>query len=63
MPKLKTKGAVKKRFKRTANGKIKSRKAGTNHLNSKHSKKSRRRKKSAKFLKKPDEKRVKKLMH
>lgn len=63
MPKLKTKGAIKKRFKVTKNGKIKCKKAGDNHLSSKHSKKNKRRKKQDKILKKPDKKRIKKLIH
>lgn len=42
MPKQKTHKATKKRFRVTANGKVKHRRAGTSHLNSRLSKKRRR---------------------
>ena len=42
MPKQKTHKATKKRFRVTANGKVKHRGAGTSHLNSRMSKKRRR---------------------
>ena len=42
MPKMKTKKAVAKRFKRTANGKIKYSKAGSSHLLSSKSRKRKR---------------------
>ena len=42
MPKLKTHKGTKKRFRLTANGKVKHRRAGTSHLNVRLSKKRRR---------------------
>ena len=42
MPKQKTHKGTKKRFRVTANGKVKHRRAGTSHLNSRMSKKRRR---------------------
>ena len=42
MPKQKTHKGTKKRFRLTANGKVKHRAAGTSHLNSRLSKKRRR---------------------
>jgi large subunit ribosomal protein L35 len=42
MPKMKTHKATKKRFRITANGKVKHRRAGTSHLNVSLSKKRRR---------------------
>ncbi|HEX4131276.1 MAG TPA: 50S ribosomal protein L35 [Pirellulales bacterium] len=42
MPKLKTHKGTKKRFRITANGKVKHRRAGTSHLNSHLTKKRRR---------------------
>jgi large subunit ribosomal protein L35 len=42
MPKQKTHKATKKRFRVTANGKVKHRHAGTSHLNTRLSKKRRR---------------------
>jgi large subunit ribosomal protein L35 len=42
MPKLKTHKGTKKRFRITANGKVKHRRAGTSHLNSHLTKKQRR---------------------
>jgi large subunit ribosomal protein L35 len=42
MPKQKTHKATKKRFRVTANGKVKHRHSGTSHLNSRLSKKRRR---------------------
>jgi len=63
MPKLKTKGAVKKRFKVSKTGKIKFKKAGKNHLQSKHDKKHSRRQTRESDISKADKKIVRKLMH
>lgn len=63
MPKLKTKGAIKKRFKRTKNGKLRFKRAGDNHLQSKHSNKNKRRRKKDKMVSKADRKRVLSLIH
>jgi len=63
MPKLKTKGAIKKRFKRTKNNKLKFKRAGDNHLQSKHSNKNKRRRKKDKMVSKADRKRVLSLIH
>jgi large subunit ribosomal protein L35 len=62
MPKMKTKGAVKKRFKVSKNGKISFKKAGKNHLQSKHNKRHRRRQNKDSVLSKADQKKVKKLL-
>ncbi len=63
MPKLKTKGAIKKRFRRTKTGKIKFKRARDNHLQIKHSNKNKNRRKKDKMVSKSDRKRVKRLMH
>ena len=61
MPKMKTKGAVKKRFRASKKGKISFKRAGKNHLQSKHNKKHRRRQTRDSVLSKADKKTVKKL--
>lgn len=63
MPKMKTKGAVKKRFKTSKNGKISFKRAGKNHLQSKHNTKHRRRQKKDSVISKADKKTIKKLLH
>lgn len=63
MPKMKTKGAVKKRFKKSKNGKILFKRAGKNHLQSKYSKRHRRRQNKDKIMSAADKKRIKKLLH
>lgn len=63
MPKLKTKGAIKKRFTRTKSGKIRFKRAGDNHLQVKHSNKNKNRRKKDKIVSKADTKRIKRLMH
>ncbi|MEA1913313.1 MAG: 50S ribosomal protein L35 [candidate division WOR-3 bacterium] len=63
MPKLKNKGAIKKRLKKTKKGKIKFRRANSNHLQSKHSNKNRRRCSGEKEVSSGDRKRIKRLMH
>ncbi len=62
MPKVKTKGAVKKRFKVSKNGKISFKKTGKNHLQSKHNKRHRRRQNKDSVLSKADQKKVKELL-
>ena len=63
MPKLKTKGAVKKRFSHTKKGKIRFKRAGDNHLQIKHSNKNKNRRKKDKMVSKADKKAIKRLMH
>ncbi|MCK4572321.1 MAG: 50S ribosomal protein L35 [Candidatus Stahlbacteria bacterium] len=63
MPKLKTKGAVKKRFTRTKKGDIRFKRAGDNHLQVKHSNKNKNRRKKDKMVSKADKKKLRRLMH
>ncbi|MBN1693791.1 50S ribosomal protein L35 [candidate division WOR-3 bacterium] len=63
MPKIKTKGAVKKRFKVSKKGTISFKRAGKSHLQSKHNKKHRRRQNKDSVISTADKKRVKKLLH
>jgi len=63
LPKLKTKGAVKKRFKASKKGKISFKKAGKSHLQSKHNKKHNRRQSRDSVVSKADTKTIKKLLH
>ncbi len=63
MPKLKTKGAVKKRFTQTKNGKIRFKRARDNHLQIKHSNKNKNRRKKDKMVSKADKKTIIRLMH
>lgn len=58
MPKKKTNKAAAKRFKKTANGKIKYSKAGTGHLLSSKSRKRKRSLRAAGILSKPECKRI-----
>ncbi|WP_185852921.1 50S ribosomal protein L35 [Blattabacterium cuenoti] len=60
MPKLKTKSGSKKRFKKTANGRIKKKQAFKNHLLTKKSKKRKRNLSKFSLLKSSDEKNIKK---
>ena len=62
MPKMKTHSGAKKRFKITANGKVRARHAGKTHILEKKSAKRRRYMDSALILKKPDAKRAKELL-
>ncbi len=62
MPKLKTKSSVKKRFKVTANGRIKVAQTGKRHGMIKRSNKFIRKARGTKVLSKPDEKLVKSFM-
>jgi len=50
MPKMKTKSSAKKRFKVTATGKVKVRKAGLRHILTKKSRNSKRDKRSANYV-------------
>jgi large subunit ribosomal protein L35 len=63
MPKLKTKGSVKKRFRKSKKGKIAFKKAGKSHLQSKHSKRHRRRQNKDSALSKADTRLMKQLLH
>ncbi|WP_185869762.1 50S ribosomal protein L35 [Blattabacterium cuenoti] len=58
MPKLKTKSGSKKRFKKTANGYIKNKKAFKNHLLTKKSKKRKRNLSTFSILSKSDKKNI-----
>ncbi|MDX1965200.1 MAG: 50S ribosomal protein L35 [Pirellulales bacterium] len=58
MPKLKTHKGTKKRFRVTANGKVKHRQAGTSHLNTRLSKKRRRNLRGTAVLAQPDTPRI-----
>ncbi len=62
MPKMKTKSSAKKRFKITANGKVKSAAAGKRHGMIKRSKKFIRDARGTMVLSEPDAKIVKKFM-
>lgn len=58
MPKMKTHKGTKKRFRLSANGKLKHRQAGTSHLAFRLSKKRRRNLRGTTTLDKPMEKRI-----
>jgi large subunit ribosomal protein L35 len=58
MPKMKTHKGVKKRFRATANKKIKHRRAGTSHLNSRMTQKRKRNLRGTGVLLKPDTNRL-----
>jgi ribosomal protein L35 len=58
MPKLKTKSGSKKRFKKTANGHIKRKHAGKNHLLTKKSKRRKRNLSVFTLLKRSDKKNI-----
>ena len=62
MPKMKTHSGAKKRFKITANGKVRARHAMTSHILQKKNAKRRRRLDEPLILQKPDAKRVKDLL-
>ena len=62
MPKMKTHSGAKKRFKITANGKVKARHAGLTHILTKKSAKKKRQLESEMTLKKPDARRAKGLL-
>ena len=58
MPKQKTHKGTKKRFRLTARGKVKHRSAGTSHLQSRMSKKRKRKLRGTTVLAKPDTARI-----
>ncbi|HEY2828435.1 MAG TPA: 50S ribosomal protein L35 [Pirellulales bacterium] len=58
MPKMKTHKGVKKRFRATAKGKVKHRRAGTSHLNSRMTHKRSRNLRGTGVLAKPDTHRI-----
>ncbi len=62
MPKLKTRKAVAKRFKKTSSGKVKHRKAYRNHILTKKRKKRKRQLRQNSYLDNSDAKRVKEMM-
>ena len=62
MPKMKTKGSAKKRFRFTATGKIKREKAYASHLLSKKNRKRKRRLRKADYLDITNVKQVKRLL-
>ena len=62
MPKMKTHSGAKKRFKRTANGKVRARHAFTSHILEKKSPKRKRHSATPLMLKDADAKRVNKLL-
>lgn len=61
--KLKNKGGVKKRFRKTASGKIKRRRAYHSHILTKKNAKRRRRLDTETMVDPADEKRINRLMH
>ena len=62
MPKTKTHSGSKKRFKKTATGKLRARRAYSSHILEKKSPKRKRRMASPKFVSEPDRKRVRQLL-
>jgi large subunit ribosomal protein L35 len=62
MPKMKTHSGAKKRFKRTAGGKLRGRSAYTSHILEKKSAKRKRRQAQPAVIHKADAKRVRKLL-
>ena len=62
MPKMKTKGSAKKRFKLTATGKIKREKAYKSHILTKKKRKTKRNLRTATLVSDADMKRVKKML-
>lgn len=62
MPKMKTHRAAAKRFKRTATGKLKRRRANKSHILAKKSRKRKRRLRESTLVSKADEKRMKRLL-
>jgi large subunit ribosomal protein L35 len=62
MPKLKTKGSVKKRFKLTGSGKIRRRRANHSHILTKKNAKRKRRLRSGTLVTSVDEKRINRLL-
>ena len=62
MPKLKTKGSVKKRFKLTGSGKIRRKRANHSHILTKKKAKRKRRLRSGALVTTADEKRINRLI-
>jgi len=62
MPKMKTKGSAKKRFKLTGTGKIKREKAYKSHILTKKARKTKRNLRTATLVSKADTKRVKQML-
>lgn len=62
MPKMKTHRAAAKRFKKTATGRLKRRKAYKSHILAKKSRKRKRRLRASALVSKADEKRMKRLL-
>ncbi len=62
MPKLKTKKGIKKRFKLTKTGKVKSRRAGKSHLLTSKSRKRKRKLRAGNQLEGSDAKTIKRLL-
>ena len=62
MPKMKTHSGAKKRFKLTANGKVRGRRSFSTHILEKKSPKRKRRQARPSFVSKHDERRVKELL-
>ncbi|MFL5908047.1 MAG: 50S ribosomal protein L35 [Solirubrobacterales bacterium] len=62
MPKMKTHSGAKKRFKKTANGKLRGRRANSSHILEKKSPARKRRFKRPSEVSKPDRERVRKLL-
>jgi large subunit ribosomal protein L35 len=62
MPKMKTHSGAKKRFKRTASGKLRGRKAYSSHILEKKSQKRKRNMRQPVAIKKVDEPRVNRLL-
>lgn len=63
MPKVKTKPGAKKRFKLTAKGKIKRKRAYKSHILTKKKTKRKRRLRHFTLVDKSDEKRIRKILH
>ncbi len=62
MPKMKTNSGAKKRFRRTATGRLKRQKAFASHILTKKSPKRKRNLRKATLVDKVDEKRIKRLL-
>ena len=62
MPKMKTHSGAKKRFRKTAKGKLRARHAMTSHILEKKNAKRRRRLGRPVVVAKPDEKRIRKML-
>lgn len=63
MPKMKSHSGAQKRFKKTANGKVKRRKAGKSHILTKKTTKRKRHLRKADTVDKTEEKRIKRMLN